>query len=239
MMIRINLLPVRQGKKRELGKQWLVLGGVLVLGTLIGNALWYTSRASVASNKHQELKQRQQRNAELEKVIGEVTNINKRKKEVEDKLKVLGDLRKSRSGPVRMLDALAIATPRKVWVTRFEEVTKKADQGSSSTGRNPIKILGFGFTHEDVAEFMKGLSSIVWTPKGMARFIEQKRDSNMTRVELLAANGALEEFPSSEAGHFFSDVELEKAEQTEKKSASGPTAKMVSFEISLNASYAL
>src|SRR5688500_12954281 len=132
MMIRINLLPVRQVKKREAGKQWLVLGAALVVATLVGNFLWYSARSSEASQKRAEVKQRDQRNAELEKIIGEVTNINKRKKEVEDKLKVLTDLRKSRSGPVRLLDALSTATPRKVWLTKFEETGKKADDSGGN-----------------------------------------------------------------------------------------------------------
>ncbi len=41
-MVRINLIPVRQGKKRELGRQQLVaFGFVLALG-VAANYLWTT-----------------------------------------------------------------------------------------------------------------------------------------------------------------------------------------------------
>ena len=47
MMIRINLLPVRQVKKREIGRQFLVVvGGALCRHALLGNWLWYDEPAS-------------------------------------------------------------------------------------------------------------------------------------------------------------------------------------------------
>src|SRR5438105_11309536 len=164
MMVRINLLPVRQVKKRELGRQVLVLMVAVFVLTGVLNFLWYNSRDSVRSEQQNRISATQARIAELEKVIGEVNNINKRKKEVEDKLKVLNDLRKQRSGPVRMMDALSTATPKKVWLKDFTEQN------------NAVKIDGIAVSHDDVADFMKGLENIVWTPQGMGRVVERKRD---------------------------------------------------------------
>src|SRR6267154_4906926 len=121
MMIRINLLPVRQGKKRELGRQFLVVAVGLVVIGLIGNWFWYNQLASQRDRNQQRIDDTRRRIAELEKVIGEVNNINKRRKEVEEKLTILDKLRKGRTGPVRMLDALSTATPKKVWLTDFDE----------------------------------------------------------------------------------------------------------------------
>jgi len=45
MMIRINLLPVRAVKKREMGRQVLVLFAVVLLGAGLGNYFWYADRA--------------------------------------------------------------------------------------------------------------------------------------------------------------------------------------------------
>ncbi|MBS1152228.1 MAG: pilN, partial [Myxococcaceae bacterium] len=121
MMIRINLLPVRQVQKREVGRQVLILAALVIVLGLVGNYLWYSDRESERVRLASSVIETQRRITELEKVIGEVNNINKRKKEVEDKLKILNDLRKLRSGPVRMLDALATATPKKVWLSDFNE----------------------------------------------------------------------------------------------------------------------
>jgi type IV pilus assembly protein PilN len=226
MMVKINLLPVRQVKKRELGRQVLVLMAAVLLLTLVLNFLWYNNRDGVAQHQAEQIADTSRRIAELEKVIGEVNNINKRKKEVEDKLKILNDLRKQRSGPVRMLDALSIATPKKVWLNQFTEQN------------NQVVLTGLAMTHDDVAEFMRSLQKVVWSPKGMARVIEAKRESKTVRVEVLAAEGTLEDFRTQEVASFFTSVELKKA--TVKEEKVGPlSSKRVEFEINMTTNYGI
>ncbi len=226
MMIRINLLPVRQVQRREVGRQVLILAAVIVLGGLVGNYLWYSNRESERSRLANQIVETQRRITELEKVIGEVNNINKRKKEVEDKLKILNDLRKLRSGPVRMLDALATATPKKVWLSDFNEQSQQ------------VKINGKALSHEDVAELMRGLATVVWTPKGMGRVVERKRDATTVRVELLSGEGAIEDFSVSDVNAFFSNIDLKQATSVVDKAA-GAAERHIDFEISMSANYAI
>jgi type IV pilus assembly protein PilN len=227
MMIHINLLPVRQEKKREVGRQFLVVVGGTLFMALLGNWIWYDGLASEEKKNAQRLAATQARIAELEKVIGEVNNINARKKDVLAKLSILNDLRKQRTGPVRMLDALATAIPKKVWLTGFDE---KA---------NAVKMTGKAVSHEDVAEFMRALQGIVWTPRGMGRLVEQKRDSQTARVELVGGEGAVEDFPTKSIGSFFSRIDLKKAEQKATGSSTPGTPRLVDFEIHMNANYAI
>lgn len=229
MMIRINLLPVRQVKKREAGRQIVVLFAAIVIAALVGNYFWYDNREKERVRGQDRINQLQSRIKDLEKVIGEVNNINKRKKEVEDKLKVLDDLRKGRSGPVRMMDALATATPKKVWLSSFVE-----DHGH-------VTLQGSAMSHDDVAEMMRSLSSVVWTPKGIGRLVEQqKKDAKTSRVELLANEGGIEDFPVEKIASFFTTIELKKADLKDTRSASdGTQGKLVDFEIQLNANYAI
>ena len=227
MMIRINLLPVRQVQKREISRQFLVLVGVVLLLAGILNYLAYERLASEADRNAKKITQTQARINELEKVIGEVNNINKRKKEVEDKLKVLSDLRKGRSGPVRLMDALSTAIPKKVWLTDFDEKS------------NAVKITGLAASHEDVAEFMRSLANVCWTAKGMGRLVDQKRDAKTARVELLASGGSIEDFKVMDVGFFFTNIELRKAEQKEATKKEVGAGKMVDFEINLSANYAI
>lgn len=222
MMIRINLLPVRAGKKRELGRQYLVVAVGLVIIALIGNWFWYNQLATQRDKNQERINDTKRRIAELEKVIGEVNNINKRRKEVEEKLGVLEKLRKGRTGPVRMLDALSTATPKKVYLTEFEEKS------------SAVKLIGRAASHEDVADFMRGLSAMVWTPKGMARVVERKRDSPTVRVELLSTEGAMEDFGLTEVAPFFSNIDLKKAESKDDK-----ITHSVTFEIAMSANYAI
>lgn len=225
-LIRINLLPVRQAAKRKDSAQILILGALVVLGAGIGNYIWLSSTEDRSRRLEQKISETQARITELEKVIGEVNNINKRKKEVEDKLKVLNELRKGRSGPVRMLDALATSIPNKVAISAFDE------------SNSAVRLTGKAVSHEDVAEFMKSLATIVWTPKGIGRIVERKRDATNMRVELLAAGGAIEDFNLSEVANFFTNIELSKATQIDERINNNPV-KRVNFDISLQCNYAI
>jgi type IV pilus assembly protein PilN len=219
MMIRINLLPVRAVKKREMGRQILVLFAAMLVAALVGNYLWYSNREEERLANQARITQTQAKIDELQKVIGEVNNINARKAEVERKLAVLNDLRKGRSGPVRMMDALATAMPKKVWITGFTEA------------RTNVSIVGVAVSHDDVAEMMRALQNVVWTPKGIGRLVEQRKDAKTSRVELSAFEAAIEEFPVGDVKPFFNNVELSGATQRD------PSA--VDFRLTLSANYTI
>ncbi len=226
MMIRINLLPVRQVKKREMGRQLLVgLAAVLVLG-LLANLIWYMSRDGELVDSQTEITQIEVQVQQLQAQIGEVDKLNARKKEVTDRINVLDGLRRGRSGPVRLLDALSLATPRKVGLNEFSE------------SANAVKITGTALSHDDVAELMRNLATVVWTPKGVGRLVEQKRDSKTSRVELSTQNGAIEDFPVSQVGYFFTNIDLKSAEQADAKASAG-SLRTVKFEIGLSANYTI
>ncbi|AEI69148.1 PilN domain-containing protein [Corallococcus macrosporus] len=225
MMIRINLLPVRAVKKREMGRQVLVLFAVVLIGAGVANYLWYDNRESELATHRQGVAAAKAKIAELEKIIGEVKNINTRKAEVEKKLAVLDSLRKGRNGPVRMMDALASATPKKVWVKSFIEA------------KNAVSIDGSAVSHDEVAEFMRGLNSVVWTPKGMGRMVDRRRESKTSRVEMFSAEATIEEFPETQVTPFFTNIDLKNA--TQAKSTQAGTPALVDFKITLKSNYAI
>ncbi|MCY1020714.1 PilN domain-containing protein [Pyxidicoccus sp. MSG2] len=227
MMIRINLLPVRAVKKREMGRQVLVLFALVLVGAGVGNYFWYADRDDELTRHRQGIAQTRAKIAELEKVIGEVKNINARKAEVEKKLAVLDSLRKGRNGPVRMLDALASATPKKVWLRTFNE------------SNNSVAIDGAAVSHDEVAEFMRGLNGVVWTPKGMGRLVDQRRDSKTARVELLTAEATIEEFPATQVTPFFKNIDLTSAVQAKAAQTQPGAPALVDFKITLQANYAI
>ena len=221
MMIRINLLPVRQVKKREAGRQFFIaLAGFLAIA-LAGNGYWYYLVQSDREKEQRRLDDTRARIDQLRKVIGEVDNLNRRQKEVKEKLKVLDELSKKRAGPVKLLDALTQAIPKKVWVTNFEE------------NALAVKMNGAAESYDDVSEFMKGLAAMVWTPKGMGRVVELKRDGSSARVELVGGS-TIEEFTSAEITHFFSNIDLKGTAL--ENTRGGP---VVSFELNLTVTYAI
>jgi len=226
MMIRINLLPVRKKVQHEAGRQIVALLALVLLGAGVGNFFWYSDRDGVVVKQKEGLAATRQRIADLEKTIGEVKNINDRKTEVEKKLAVLDELRRGRSGPVRMLDALANSIPKKAWIKTFNEE------------RGAVSLVGSAVSHDDVAELMRNLNGMVWTPKGIGRLVEQRREAKTSRVELLSAEVSIEEFPVGDIKPFFTNVDLKSTQQQGQASKPGDVA-TVDFDIALSSNYAI
>ena len=146
-MILINLLPVRAAKKREFGRQQLVLFVLLLVLAGIGNFFVYNRFESELRSLDKQIVTTRAEIAQLEKTIGEVKSIKEDKKALEDKLKILDTLKKGRTGPVKVLDELATIIPQKVWIVDFNE------QGGA------VAMNGAASSYEDLSNFSKKLKA--------------------------------------------------------------------------------
>jgi type IV pilus assembly protein PilN len=226
MMIRINLLPTRQVKKRGQSRPVIYLAAVLVLVALVGNYLWYSAREEASQKLETEISSLQRQIDEKKRILREVETINARRAEVEKKMAVLDALRAAKAGPVKMLDALSTAAVHNVWLKEFVQDTKG------------VKLTGTAVSNEDVAEFMRGLASIVWTPKGMGKLVEQRHGAKTSRVELLAGQGgAVEEFSVADIKPFFTAIDLNKSESKEQTTTNKVVQRRVEFELAMQANY--
>ncbi|HTN53480.1 MAG TPA: PilN domain-containing protein [Anaeromyxobacter sp.] len=163
-MVRINLLPVRVSKKKEAGKQQLVLFAVLLVGGVVGNYLWSGSRTSELTGKEQRVARTRADIAQLDKIIGEVKSLRTQQQELKDKLDVLEKLKQGRTGPVRMLDELASITPKRLWLKKLDEKSGK------------VVFEGTASSIDDVSTFMTAL-------KGSRSFGDVELKRTAARVE--------------------------------------------------------
>src|SRR5712671_4038017 len=99
-MIHINLLPVRAAKKREFGRQQLILFGLILVGGLLGNYTWWKAEKDSLTTLEQ-------------RIASTRTEIAQ--------LKILDALKKGRTGPVKVMDELATIIPNKAWITEYTE----------------------------------------------------------------------------------------------------------------------
>ncbi len=144
-MIRINLLPVRAAQKKEkLKSQLSILVLSLILVALVCGVVFFQQQKK-NQGLESEIAEINRRNAELQKIIGEVRNYEKKKADLEQKLQVLAQLKQQKSGPVRLMDDLSDALPPELWLTSF------AEQGGS------IDLAGMADTEQTVALFMQKL----------------------------------------------------------------------------------
>lgn len=163
-MIRINLLPVRVSKKKAAGRQQLLLLALIVVLAIIANWVWSSSRAGDLAAREAKLRRTRDEIVQLDRIIGEVKDIKAQQAALKEKLDALDRLKAGRSGPVKMLDALAQVIPPRVEVKKMDE--KSGD----------VTFEGTAATIDDVSAFMTALSGTPYFQK-----VELKKTSAVNR----------------------------------------------------------
>lgn len=146
-MIRINLLPVREARRKaDLQQQLMMLGAALV-GALVLCAVFHQTVASqVRSSRARVVQLRQQLQA-FKPQQAQMEDFKARRAEIERKLNVIHTLERSRSGPVRVLDELATHMPERVWLTHMR------------TEAGAIQLEGMSLDNELVARLLTALGN--------------------------------------------------------------------------------
>jgi len=145
-VIRINLLPYREKKKKEnLQRQIVILSGILVLVLLILVAIYFYVSMSIGTLEKQ-IQEGEARLAVLNKKVGDIERFKRDKKELEQKLGVIASLEGNRLFPVQMLDELNLIFPAKdAWLEKIIATEKD------------LRIEGVAKDNGTVALFMKNL----------------------------------------------------------------------------------
>ena len=146
-MIRINLLPVREERRKASARQFAgVLTAAVVGSVLLSGAVHWKVRHDISSSR--EMAQTTQQ--EIDRFgpqLKQVEEFKKTKAEIEQKLDVIQGLNEARSGPVHMLDELATHTPDRIWITKV----------SVKGGR--LELEGMSLDNELVALFLTALEA--------------------------------------------------------------------------------
>ena len=151
-MIRINLLSSGGGPKGPKAKPQydvraqVMLGVGLILIVLVG-CWWYASVLDGEIEGLQAEQQDKQRQiAQLKAQVKQVEDFEKKKKLLEEKNRVIDQLERSRTGPVKVLDHISQSVePLKIWLTKL---------GVSS---DMVEVEGKALTNDDVVEFANNL----------------------------------------------------------------------------------
>lgn len=168
-MIRINLLPIKQARRRSQGRVQLILFAALVI---LEVAVLFGAYALENEKLEEKKKVVAALEADVKAIEGEVSGAEKLEAEaaqLAEQLGVLTRLEARRSGPVRMLDEIqAILSPprnaeervnqlrrdwnvewdsRRLWVEKFSEKDGSFD------------LTGFASNADDVAEFLQRMTT--------------------------------------------------------------------------------
>ena len=146
-MIRINLLPLKEAQ-RALGRRRQMSVALLSFSVaLLMMVVPFVLQGRQLANLDSEI---QQLNAELTKLneqTREVRDPDKKRLELNAKLKVIENLKQKRVGPVRILEDLSEAAPEKLWLVEFNDLSGNAT------------ITGMALDNQTIATFMRHLQA--------------------------------------------------------------------------------
>lgn len=147
-MIRINLLPIRQLKKRaRLKTELLGFSAVFVLVLLVLAGGWFALSGKIATLQT-ELVALEQKKQSYQPILTQIETLKKEKQLVEQKLDSIKKLQAGTKVTVRVLDEVASRTPTsRIWLTSLQQ----------SAGR--LQLQGIALDNETIALYMQHLEA--------------------------------------------------------------------------------
>ncbi len=168
-MIRINLLGEKQPVS-SVAIVWLGSFGLATAATVAAAFIYYASLSSEVSELSQQQASLQAEFNNLQSKTKTVRELEQKKQLLKDKLLLIARLKKSKIGPVRVMDDLNTSVPEKVWIRSVEEKSGN------------MKIQGRALSNQDVALFMRELDASSFYDKielGESRQMYYSKQSGM------------------------------------------------------------
>jgi type IV pilus assembly protein PilN len=146
-MIRINLLPIREIKKKQGVRQLIFVGVLSLVLVFLSLGVFHFSVVKRIGTLQSEIETTKQEISRLNKIVGDVKKYEKEKKELEKKIEIIDVLNQKRAGPVYMLDELSKNIPTGAWITSLSENNLK------------LTLHGVALDNETIAGFMSRLEN--------------------------------------------------------------------------------
>ncbi|MES2129683.1 MAG: PilN domain-containing protein [Pseudomonadota bacterium] len=146
-MIRINLLPHREEKRKQKKAAFVAL---MAFGALVGVVIvlvvggYNASRISIQNERNLVLKNA---NVELDKKIVEIATLKQEIEALKARQQAVEDLQSDRNQPVYLLDELVKQTPEGVHLKSFKQEGQK------------VQMIGNAQSQERVAELLRNFAS--------------------------------------------------------------------------------
>ena len=120
-MIKINLLPYREQRKKEMIQQQAIFVAVPVIITLvIFIAVWMVNNSQITATEN-EIAQLNQKITDCTLKMKEIDDYKAKKDVLQKKMNVITNLQKGKDGPVHVLDELATTIPGNIWLTSVKQ----------------------------------------------------------------------------------------------------------------------
>jgi len=145
-MIRINLLPVREWRKKEALRQLIsifFLSFLLMLVACLAVGITLQARVSAAREAHAKLEDRKKQLDYVEKTI---KDLEAKAKDIDNKFATIEDLQRGRTLSLEILDYISSVIPgERMWISKLD------------LKKNRLTMTGFALDNHTVAFFMSRL----------------------------------------------------------------------------------
>ncbi len=146
-MIKINLLPYRAQRKKELIAQEIIVAAVpLLLVLLVIGFLHWSLTSEMAGVEQKIVDVRNAINSSKVK-LNEIEKYKKQKATLEKKMEVIETLKKGKQGPVHIIDELASKLPGNLWLTSVKQTAMQ------------LVIKGTALDNISISNYMIGLEN--------------------------------------------------------------------------------
>jgi type IV pilus assembly protein PilN len=145
-MIRINLLPHREAKRKQKQAAFvalMALGGIAGVAVVLLVGGYNASRISIQNERNLVLKGA---NADLDKKISAIKTLKEEIEALKARQQAVEDLQGDRNQPVYLLDELVKQTPEGVYLKSFKQDGQR------------VVLSGYAQSQERVAEMLRNLS---------------------------------------------------------------------------------
>ena len=147
-MVYINLLPIREIKRRARAVQQLAVFAVCFAAVLAMLGMVGFYQASIASQLQKDITSLQAEKNRYNDILAQIQELEADKKLIESKIAVMKELKKTSALTVRVLDEVAKLTPTKrVWLTTLNQ----AGAG--------LQLNGMALDNQTLAGYMDALKS--------------------------------------------------------------------------------
>jgi len=145
-MIKINLLPFREARKKENIRRQITIYCLTTALLFTVMIYYFLQLNSTIGSLREDEKNVKAELARYQKTVSKINQLEKKIKEINAKLNVIKELEKNKTGPVHLLEEITYAVPRdKLWLSSLKE----------SGGK--LTLTGTAMDNETVALFMTNL----------------------------------------------------------------------------------
>lgn len=160
-----------------------LIAAVLLCGAVYG--IWYFMINGTVKENQRQIREAQNRVAQLQEYIDQVERFERKQAELEQKIDVITELKNSQRGPVEIMDQISRAMPELLWIDRLDQKN------------NDVTVTGRAFNPSAIENFIKNLDESPVFEEPTLNGMSQRQDVYEFTLVLTKITTALEEEESA------------------------------------------